>query len=725
MLDLYNPCPCHPERKLKFCCGKDVVAAFSKSLEMLEGGQRIKGIQTLDKGLAQFGHRDCLTGIRFALHLEDEHVAEARAICEAYGKENGTNSMAWTMRSLLALEEGQVAEAVDHLQSAIETGEPPSSMFAEAVLNLGIALGKLGANPAARDHFALYVQTTGDPQGVAGKYLDVLRSALSVTLPRKHDWPLMPIPDGREWSVAAAQAVHWAETGMWRKAFQVLQPLAVANPTEAALWRNVAILSARLGYRDSELEAWGKYANCPGVHPDHAVEAEYCSLEEAPDDGDTYDEVVITFNINDLDGFLEQAASDPELKMLPSHLIQPLSIRKEETPRAIFFAPLNLWGDQESVACFDGSSVQASHMLAAIVYGKRTDRSAQLTFGVTALPQVLELIQKIVARYPQVDMNSRDVRGLQKHAKLLQDFAFDRIVGLKRAVADGSVATDATRWENYLLRSLPEYRTPLLGGSSFAEAMQDPARRRRVEALLLLMECEYTILFDVRPIFARLRTALGLPAQDLLSPKSVRLPELSLQQFARLDFAQMPIRLVAWAINTAVAFSNVSAMRSLVAEVERRLELPNEADEFKQTLPVASVYLVMAKIEGDLQRVTRLLRQGLNWLPLDPRQQCDWLIKALEVSVSRGLMAEVPTFLSVLSSLAERDEYCLAALVRVHDLLGIPAPRLDQMVAQSNAGIKAAKPNAIVTELSESAAGVGAGAAPQSTAPSKLWLPGS
>lgn len=724
MLDLYNPCPCHPERKLKFCCGKDVVAAFSKSLEMLEGGQRIKGIQALDRGLAQFGHRDCLTGIRFALHLEDEHVAEAKAICEAYGKENGANSMAWTMRSLLALEEGHVSEAVDHLQSAIETGEPSSSMFAESVLNLAVALGKLGANPAARDHFALYAQRTGDPHGAAGRYLEVLRQALSVTLPRKHDWPLMPIPDGRPWSVTAAQAVHWAETGLWRKAYHVLQPLAVANPTEAALWRNVAILSARLGYRDSELEAWGKYANCPGVHPDHAVEAEYCSLDETPE-GDTYDEVLITFNIGDLDGFLEQAANDSELKMLPSTLVQPLSFRKDETPRAFFFAPLNLWGDQESVVCFDGSSVQASHMLATIVYGKRTDRSAQLTFGVTAMPQVLELIQKIIARYPQVDKNSREVRGLQKHAKLLQDFAFDRIVGLKRVVVDDSVTADAVRWEKFLLRNLPDYRTPMLGGASFSEAMQDPARRRRVEALLLLMECEYTILFDVRPIFARVRTALGLPAQELLSPKSVRLPELSLQQFARLDFGQMPIRLLAWAINTAMAFSNVSAMRSLVAEVERRLELPNEADEVKQTLPVASVYLVMAKIEGEQARVIRLLRQGLNWLPPDPHQQCDWLIKALEVVISRGMLAEVPAFLSVLSKLAETDEYCLASLVRVHELLGLPVPRMDHMLAKSNAGSKVVKPNAIVTEHSARAAGAGAATAPQSAAPSKLWLPGS
>lgn len=732
MLDLYNPCPCHPERKLKFCCGKDVVAAFSKSLEMLEGGQRIKGIQVLDKGLAQFGHRDCLTGIRFALHLEDNQLSDARAICDAYAAENGNNGTTWTMRALLALEDGVVAEAVDHIQSVLETGEPPSSLLSEGMLNLAIGLGKLGANTAARDHFALYALLTGDPQGIAGRYLEVLRQALSVPLPLKHDWPLMSIPDGRAWTTSAAQAVHWAEKGLWRKAFHVLRPLALENPDEAALWKNVAILAARLGNHELEYEAWGKYADCPGVYHDHAVEAEFCSLEDADRRADSYEEVLFSFNISDVDSFLEQAASDPQMKAVPQSLIAPLSIRKNESPQAVFFAPLNLWGDQESVLCFDGSEVQASHLMAVIVYGKRTDRTAQLAIGVTALPKVLDLIDQIVARYPQIQAETRQANVTRKHTKFVQDFAFDRIVGLKRAVADGSLAMDAVRWENYLLRSLPGYRTELLNGATFAEAIPNPRLRRRVEALLMLLECENTVLFDVRPIMQRVRVALGLPPQELLQPKSVRLPELSLQQFTRLDFSQMPIQFLAWALNTAMAFSNVNAMRSLITELERRLESPSDADVVKQSLPLGSVYMLMAKIEGDVRQAIGCLEKGEGWLPADPRQQCDWLIKAIEITVSRGLMEHTPHFLEKLTGLAETDEYCLAALIKVYDLLGLPAPSLDQVARRQGQAMARPKPKptSIVTDLSAggSAGRSAVAAADGRDAPateSKLWLPGT
>ena len=725
MLDLYNPCPCHPERKLKFCCGKDVVAAFSRSLEMLEGGQRIKGIQALDKGLSQFGHRDCLTGIRFALHLEDDHFEQARGLCEAYATENGTNSMTWTMRALLALEEGQVNEAVDHIQSVLETGEPPSSLLAEGMLNVAIGLGKLGANTAARDHFALYAQMTGDPQGVATRYLEILRQALAVPLPQKHDWPLLSIPDGRPWSVAAAQAVHWAEKGLWRKSLQVLHPLAKENPAEPALWKNTAILAARLGQQELEREAWGHYANCPEVHPDHAVEAEYCSLETAETSGEVYEEVLYSYTISDVDSFLEQASQDPQLKRLSDSLIEPLSIRKNEPPQAVFFAPLNLWGDHEAVRCFDGSDVQASHMMAVIVYGKRTDRPAQLAIGVTCLPAVLGSIDELLARYPQIQVATKQATATRKHLKLLEDFAFDRVVGLKRAVMDGSLTVDAGRWERHLLRSLPNYRTAFLNGASFAEAAQNPQMRRRLEAVLLMFECENTTLFDVRPILQRLRVALGLNAQELLSPKSVRLPELSLHQFSRLDFSQMPVRLLAWAINTAMAFSNVNAMRSLLTELERRLELGTETEEIRATLPMSSIYLLTAKIEGDVAQATRCLALGESWLPPDSRQQCDWMIKAMEISSSRGFPGVTPGLLTKLSALAETDEYCLAALIKVYDILGYPTPDLREVTQPQGRG--PARPKAPISpRVADLSAGEGAGSArgPQATE-SKLWLPGT
>ena len=85
MLDLYQPCPCHLERKLKFCCGKDVVVQLGKVIEMLEGGQRSKAMQVLDKAIESHGHRDCLVSIRFGSEIEADKSGVVKAILAENG----------------------------------------------------------------------------------------------------------------------------------------------------------------------------------------------------------------------------------------------------------------------------------------------------------------------------------------------------------------------------------------------------------------------------------------------------------------------------------------------------------------------------------------------------------------------------------------------------------------------------------------------------------------
>jgi hypothetical protein len=103
------------------------------------------------------------------------------------------------------------------------------------------------------------------------------------------------------------------------------------------------------------------------------------------------------------------------------------------------------------------------------------------------------------------------------------------------------------------------------------------------------------------------------------------------------------------------------------------------------------------------------------------------LIKAVEVTVSRGFTEETPRFLSKLSILAETDEYCLAALIKVYDLLGIPSPTLDRVARQAPAiARQKLKPSTIVTDLASSSPPVGViETAEAPAAKSKLWLPGS
>jgi len=712
MLDLYQSCPCHTERKLKFCCGKDVVTQLSKVIDMFEGGQRIKGVQTLDRALEQSGYRDCLTGIRFATLLEDEDAEGAKALCEAYVRENGETSVAWTMRAMSALERVDELEVVDHIQSALETGEPVSNMLSEAMLSAGMMLGKFGFNVAARDHLALYVTLTGDPQGAAVRSLDILRQALSTYPPVKHDWPCVPIPEARPWSEAAAQALHWAEKGLWRKALSVLLPLAQEQANEPVLWKNVAILAGRLAKLDVVGMAWQRYAQCPGVSHDHAVEAELLHiLNSDAAVFETYTEARYTFDVRDVANLLEQAENDPQIDVVPEALLQPLAVRRNEVPQAILFTPLNFWDSG------DGADVkpEPTHRMAMVIYGKTTARPAELVIACTESAAVSDCIEKFLQRYPQVDQQSMRPQVVGKPLRLLVDFTPHRLVGLK-PLAEESETSARSR---DLLQRLPDYATRLLEGRTFREAVQLPEMHRRIEALLLMLECELSATVDIRSTIHELRAELQLPPLPPIEPKTVRLPDLSLQQFTRLNFTEMPARMLAWATNLALSYSLVNALRGLIVEIERRLE--TAADEIREVIPLPQVYLMMAKIEGQDAKSREYLDRGGRELPLEPRPVCDWLVQALEVCVSRRHEEHFKHYLGHLADLAEMDEYCAAAMIKICSLLGIPGPSLEDL--RGSVERRSERVDVLPVGIDRPRAMSGDGVA-TAAAPSKLWLPG-
>jgi hypothetical protein len=670
MLDLYQSCPCHSDRKLKFCCGKDVVAQLSKVIDMFEGGQRNKAIQTLERAIEQAGHRDCLAGIRIATYLEDDNLQAAAAFCEAYVQENGATSVGCTLRAMVAIHSEDILEAVDHVQSALETGEPISSILKESILGIGLGLGRLGFSAAARDHLALNITLTGDLQGVAAQSLENLRHSLTTYPPTKHDWPCVPIPEGRVWSEAAAQALHWAENGLWRKALSVLLPLAEEQATEPVLWKNVAILAGRLAKLEVAGMAWQRYSQCPGVTHDHAVEADLLHILYAEvDQFETYPEVRRIYRLADVEGFLEQAKQDPLLEVVSDESLAPDPKTGEEPPTALVIAEVNFWG---TTADADADTA-ATHRLAFSVLDQSEDASGELVFVGIESPAVTRVIESIVSRYPQVDPQSLSQRVFSRPLRILVDCMPSRVAGLQPIEPNAQMAN----LKPWLLQRLPDYATGLLGGRTLREAARLPEMRVRVDAVLLLLECDLSSLLDIRPTLQQLRHELGLPELAAIEPKTVRLPDLSLQQFTRLNFAEMPTRMLAWATNLALSYSLVNALRGLIVEIERRLL--TSADEIRQFIPLPQVYLMLAKIEGQVSQSCELLERGFQELPADSRAASDWLVGALEICVSRRIEANFRRYFSALGELSEADDYAAAAMIKICSLLGIPGPSIAEL----------------------------------------------
>ena len=245
-LDLYQACPCHQERKLKFCCGKEVVTQLGKALDLMEGEQRLKAVEVLDQSIQKYGYRDCLVTMRFGSAMESDNHELARKLCADYRKENGETSVGYAMQTICSLEAEQLNDAIDAVQLALETGEVPSTLLEDAILSLAVRLSLENHFIAGRDHAALYQAISGDPRGMAQTLIGRMMSLPSLPLVLKHDWPMVDPPDGQSWSEAAAQAIHWAQQGLWKKAYEAIKPLADEYPTQGSLQKNAAVLAARL-----------------------------------------------------------------------------------------------------------------------------------------------------------------------------------------------------------------------------------------------------------------------------------------------------------------------------------------------------------------------------------------------------------------------------------------------------------------------------------------------
>ena len=404
-----------------------------------------------------------------------------------------------------------------------------------------------------------------------------------------------------------------------------------------------------------------------------------------------------------------------------------LAIRPDEVPKTGFMVSFKRWNPSSAPVAEESSESEnrptGDHRFVMVVYGRRTDRSAEVVFPITNTPSVRKAIESLLDLYPQIKRDSKSVEILGEEVFWNAEFSFDSSFGIRAGGSRTSSPEEQRRkWQEQLLTLLPEKSTALLDGKTFREAAADPALRRRLEAVLMVMQEDFSNSFDVTEVFQRLRETLGLPAKEAINPKQVRLPDLSLAQFARLDFSVMPTQMLAWAMNVAASTANLPALRSLLGEVTRRVETTGE--EILQTFPLAHLYLLLAQIEGDATAAQDHLENGLKYISDPIEAKVNWLVQGLETAISRRLGPPMMKLWEMLADLSDQNEYALNQYARICSLIGLDPPMRNPNAgpggprSQASSGGRAAAVAATVSQAVDTISEEPA------VKPSKLWLPG-
>ena len=78
-IDIYQQCPCHSEKKIKFCCGKEIVADLNQVLAKNAAGQSQAALDLLERTIKRTGPKDCLLTIQTHILISHGEIEKAKA----------------------------------------------------------------------------------------------------------------------------------------------------------------------------------------------------------------------------------------------------------------------------------------------------------------------------------------------------------------------------------------------------------------------------------------------------------------------------------------------------------------------------------------------------------------------------------------------------------------------------------------------------------------------
>lgn len=706
-IDPYTTCPGGTGKKIKFCC-PDLLGELDKIQRMLEGEQRAACLEHIENLEPKYPQRACLLSIKAMLEAQLGQEAKAEATLTTFTEKYPENPVALAEKStLLASQEGGVA-AIGPLQDALEKCAeqiPPAVYDA-----IGLVAQTLIADNeliAARAHLVLQIGMGGTKDQRPLQLLLRVNSSPSVPLLAKQDMPLLPAPEDALWKSSFNAALEPGMFGAWRLAADNLTALAAKVGDWPVIWHNIGVLRAWLADTPRAVEALHKYATQP-IPLDDAVEAEALAQSLDPDTIDQVDVLVLTYDLKDAEAAQARLAASPRALAMPIDLARTGGA--DEPP------PRGAYALLDRPAAASGAQImrkQVPHIVGQVLlYGKQTDRAARLEVIVyrTQLEQAQAALAEIggdalgpIAGQEVTAQVSALQHALSWNWRLPDDTTPEQRLALM---------IDERR--EILLNRWPEMPQKIFGGRSASQAAGDPNLRIKLLAAVLVLQLatdQVAADFD----FNLLRSKLGLPPQEPITPKQVSLADLPLVRLGRVDVKQLADEELIDLYRRADHYRHVAALRRLAHEIIERPSLDKQVEK-------SEVYGVLAQIEPNTLQAIAYLDEARKAADATKASTAPWDLAELALRIARGEVAEADRVLNHIREQHLREPGVAQALFQILAEAGIIGPDGKPTVpaaAREAPGIvvpgaAAAEPGKIWTPGSEQPSGK----------KSALWTPG-
>lgn len=722
--DPYQLCPCGIQKKIKFCCGVEVLEDLGKIEQALAGEQRLGALDLCNRLLAQKPDRPCVLMNKALIQLQLEEYEPAAETVKRLLEVSPDNPSGHALAAILRASHLDAEGAVEELQTALELsqGNLVPTVY-EALGAVSRALELVDEVLPARAYAML--------QALASQGQDQQAVSRLLAMPTMRQVPLAAIamsefaphaPNQDDAGADAAEydaALRLAMQGCWRAAAQKYAALAERHPQDPLVWRHLGVCRLRVLDEEGAIAALRRLSALPGIPRDQAVEAECLAIYLAgPAPIDMVPEMTVTYVVKDTSQLREQFLSNKRLQSVPVPRPVEEPSPNEPPPLAAYLLldrpvpPTAQNLSRDTVPRLLGS---------LLLYGKETDRPARLEFVTLKMSDYEARLKQLV-----------EVGG-----PLLGEKLSEEETGRASAVA----AALSINWRlpdetppDVRKRLVQEQRTlgllsiwpnlPMgaLDGRSPRQAVADPVGQIRVQALILTMDLDET---DENPDYNKLRRSLGLPTVEPIDPAGVNIEQLSPAQISRLEVAKLTDEQLVRAYRRGLAFATPRLMKPLAAEIAARPSLDNHPQVDK-----SEVYDLLSRLSPDPDAILANLLKAQEAAKAKGRSPARYLLQELPIRLARGEEQESRRVLNLLMTRYSNEpgiQQALGSLLNEMGLLRVDPATGRAVIAIPTMGSRpavAGEPAAAAPASGLWTPEAATPAAAASEGKSKLWLPG-
>ncbi len=717
-IDIYQQCPCHTGKKIKFCCGKDIVNDLNQIMAKSRSKQSLSALDHIDRVMAKLGERDCLLTLKTFLLINTGEIERAQQVNQRFLRDKPNHPMGKQHEALIHLANGDVKAAVESLQDAMEaiTGNEIPLFLANAFRIVGTALFSRSHLFAARAHlqFAQLIRAEADKE-IQQLILETFRLP-SVPLILKADYRIEPAPSGAPWAKKYENVIRAMNRGMFRKALEILIRIDQHWPNQKIVVRAIAIAYSILADEQEMSRAWRRLSKMSDIQHWQAVEYETIAQILSPEEPSGELEISRTvFNITNLDLAFQLASSTPLMVPADNHDQDPFG--EGPAPRFSFFVlDRDKRYSAENLAVDDLPCVTAE----VLMYGKQTDRPARLVVIAT------------------------ENRQFEKTRQVIVELFADQIMGqpTRDLIAGTSTAADALSWNWHLpddvtpdqhkeliaqrrrksiVEHWPRVAFRVLGGKTPIEAAQDPSLKIPLEALVLNLEQSAGIQLSGEANIRELKQMLNLGEPPKINATELGDELLTPLRMRHINFGSLSDEQLLMMQSEAMTIGNFYVLRQAIPEILKRGHL-------SEKVPRDVCYSILAQLTEDDTEALGLLNEARKYATASGRNAGHYWVQEFELRLTRGITEKLPELLQTIQMKCLKDPAVEFHLRRVLEKFGLinPDGRSPRLPSQTSAGPSERVPDSPLWMPDQAGEAVAAQLRDSTNVPteSKLWVPG-